>query len=71
MGDLIAQQGVEGRGLRDHDWGRTSRFSAVGFLFVVGEVRLPPSAQNDIYQSFKPASTNVNDLYMCFRIYFY
>ena len=51
MGDLIAQQGVEGRGLRDHDWGRTSRFSAVGFLFVVGEVRLPHST---LYQSFKP-----------------
>ena len=35
VGDVVAQQGVEGRGIRGHNWGRTLRFSSVGFVFVV------------------------------------
>jgi protein Mpv17 len=34
FGDVIAQQWVEGGTPSTHDWSRTLRFSAVGFLFV-------------------------------------
>ncbi|KAI9175247.1 Protein required for ethanol metabolism [Blastocladiella emersonii ATCC 22665] len=33
-GDLIAQQGVEGRGWAKHQWDRTARMSAFGFFLA-------------------------------------
>lgn len=35
LGDAIAQQVVERRSLREHDWSRTFRFSTIGLVFVV------------------------------------
>lgn len=34
VGDVIAQQCIERCGLYEHDWSRTLRFSAVGFIVV-------------------------------------
>ena len=35
VGDVVAQQGIEGCGWADHDWSRTLHFSSIGFFFVV------------------------------------
>lgn len=35
LGDVIAQQVVERRSLREHDWSRTFRFSTIGLVIVV------------------------------------
>lgn len=37
VGDVVAQELIEGSGLRDHDWKRTFRYSFIGFVFVVGK----------------------------------
>lgn len=35
MGDVIAQQAVERRGLRRQEWSRSAKMSLIGFTFTV------------------------------------
>lgn len=35
LGDVVAQQAIEARGPREHDWNRTFRFSTIGLIIVV------------------------------------
>jgi len=41
MGDLVAQQAIEGRGW-EHDWHRTARIAMFGFAISVGWGRTTP-----------------------------
>ena len=50
VGDVLAQQLVEGGSPSSHDWSRTLLFSSVGFFFVVGTVLY--------YQSTRTESIN-------------
>lgn len=48
LGDVVAQQAIERRSMREHDWKRTANVTLIGFAYIVSSLRLSLSHADGI-----------------------